>query len=222
MSDQFKGLQEKDGSIVIPDTSKPDPRLPENTVETLVPPKEELLTMTKEQLDGLKEVIISETAAKMMMDPDFRDKLRLQLERDSAIRIVENQGQFADPALRVVKSGSLGPVDHQEAVAAPHKTDPSMTYRFINKDNEALYQLRRYQGYEPIRDEKGNEVRYMDGVLAKMPKRKYDDTIGAEREARKMLKKQGAKNTADNFIEMGRRQGVKVESSVKVDVTREE
>lgn len=192
-----------------------------NTVEGMVPPKDKLITMTEEQLESLKALIVEETAAKMTMDPDFRSKLRLQLERDSAIKVVDARGQLQDPALRVIQSGSLGPIDHQEAVAAPHKTDPSMTYRFINKDNEALYQLRRYQGYEPVRDAKGNEVRYMDGQLAKMPKAQYEDTIGAQTRARKMLKRQASKDSADNFIEMGRRMGLKTEGGVKVDITKE-
>lgn len=206
-------------------TQREDPRIDvlakSNSVENLVPEKEELVQMTKEQLEDLKRVIIEETSAKMMMDPDFRDKLRLQLERDSAIKKVNAKGQFADPALKVIQSGSLTPVDHQEAVAKPYKTDPSKTYRFINKDNEALYQLRRYQGYTPIKDESGNEVRYMDGVLADMPKAQYDETVGAQREARKMLKKQAAKNAHENFIEMGERMGLKTEGSIKIDVAKD-
>jgi hypothetical protein len=193
----------------------------ENTVEKLVPPKEELVSMTDEQLEALKKTIVEETAAKLMMDPDYRDKLRLQLERDSAIRRVEHRDQFADPALKVMQSGSLGPIDHQEAVAKPYKTDPSKTYRFINKDNEALYQLRRYQGYEPIKDDSGNEVRYMDGVLAQMPKAQYDETIGAQTKARKMLKKQAAADAKENFKEMGRRLGIETEGHVSVDVQKE-
>ena len=193
---------------------------PENTVEKLVPPKEELLTMTMEQLKELKEIIIEETSAKLLMDPDYREKLRLQLERDSAIRKVEARGDFADPAVKMIRSGSLTPIDHQEAVARPYKTDPSKTYRFINKDNATLYQLRRYQGYQPIKDAEGNEVRYMDGVLAEMPKAQYEATIGAQTQARKMLKKQAAKDAHDNFLEMGARMGLKTEGNVQIDIAK--
>lgn len=192
-----------------------------DSVENMVPPKEQLIQMTPEQLKELREQIVKETTEKMM-ESDYVDRMRASLERDSALRKVDNQGQFADPALKVIRSGSLAPIDHQEAVVAPHKTDSSKKYRVVNKANEELYQLRRYQGYEPVRDEDGNEVRYMDGVLAAMPKARYEETIEAQTNARKMLKKQAAKAQTEKFIEMGRRSGLEVTGSgIQVDVGRE-
>lgn len=190
-------------------------------IESIVPPREDLITMTPEQLAELKQQIIAE-ATKAITEGDYFERMRVSLERDSALREVENKGQFADPALKVIRSGSLTPIDHQEATVAPFKTDPSKMYRVINKANEELLQLRRFQGYEPVKDADGNEVRYMDGVLAEMPKRKYEETIGAQVQARKLLKRQGSKNAANDFIEMGRRSGLKVEGDgVKVDVSRD-
>lgn len=191
------------------------------SVEEKVPPKEKLITMTEEQLADLRKSILEETSEILKEMSDERDRLRAQLERDSALKQVENKGQFADPSLRVIRNGTLSPVDHQSAVAAPYINDPSMKYRFINRTNEALYALRRHQGYEPILDEDGNEVRYMDGLLTKMPMRKYEETILAERNARKLLKKQAAKNASENFVEIARREGVEVTGDgLKVDVTR--
>ena len=191
------------------------------SVEDKVPPKEKLITMTEEQLAELRKSIVKETAEILKQEDDKRERLRVQLERDSALKKVDNKGQFADPAMRVIRSGTLSPVDHQSAVAAPYTTESSMKYRFINRTNEALYALRRHQGYEPILDESGNEVRYMDGLLTKMPMRKYEETILAETRARKMLKKQAAHNAAENFAEMARREGVEVTGDgLKVDITR--
>lgn len=194
----------------------------QGSVEELVPPKEELLTMTRAQLDEIKQQIVAETARKLSEDPDMVEKLRLTLERDSAIKVVENKGQFADPALKVIQSGSLAPLDHQEAVAKPHKTDPSKVYRFINKADENLYSLRRHQGYEPIKDETGNEVRYMDGVLATMPKERYDREIRALTEAKKILKRTSARKAADDFKELAAREGSgSVGHGVRVDIEKE-
>lgn len=195
---------------------------PVSTVQAMVPPKEELITMTREQLEELKRSIIEETARRME-DAPYMERIKLALERQEATREVDVQGQFADPALRVITGGSLAPLDHQEALARPYKTDPSMVYRFINKTDDNLHRLRRAQGYEPIRDANGNEVRYMDGVLAQMPREQYDETIGAQTKARKILKKQASKKHSEEFIEMGRREGLKMlGDGVKVDITRGE
>lgn len=190
-------------------------------VEELVPDKEDMLMMSVEQLNEIKQQIAAETAKMLAESPDMIEKLRLTLERDSAIKKVDARGQFADPALKIIQSGSLAPLDHQEAVAKPHKTDPSKVYRFINKTNEALHELRRHQGYEPVKDEDGNEVRYMDGVLAAMPKERYDQEIRAQTEARKLLKKTSARKAAEEFKEMANRQGSgSIGHGVKVDVDK--
>lgn len=177
------------------------------SVEDIVPDKEELITMSAAELGKLKDNIMAETAKMLMGDVDFRDKLRISLERDSAIRTVNAKGQFADPGLKVNQSRPLGPIDHQEAVIAPFKTDESMKYRMINNRDETLRAIRHYQGWIPVRDLEGNEVRYMDGILAKMPKEKHAETIGAVVEENKRLRGHGRDTTKERFEEAAAKEG---------------
>lgn len=173
-----------------------------------VPDKEELVTMSASALIELKDKIVAETTMMIMESEDFREKLRLQLEQASALRTVDKQGQFSDPGVKMVQSGSLSPIDHQEAVVGPHKTDKSMKYRVINNHDDTLNSLRRYQGWIPVLDVDGHEVRFMDGTLAKMPKEKYDETIGARVTANKLLRGQAQATRAKEFAEQGAKDGL--------------
>ncbi len=182
---------------------------PENpSVIDKVPDKEELVTMSTSALTELKDKIVAETTIMIMESEDFREKLRLQLEQASALREVENQGQFGDPGVKMAESGSLGPIDHQEAVVGPYKTDKLMKYRVINNHDDALNALRRYQGWKPVLDVDGHEVRYMDGTLAGMPKMKYDETIGARITANKLLRGQKSADQAAKFADEGAKDGL--------------
>ena len=181
---------------------------PKKAVQELVPEKEQLITMTPDELEELKKRIIEETARQIMESPDHIERLRISMEKASALRDVENRKEYADPALVIMQSGPLGPIDHQEAVAAPFKTDPSMAYRFINHMDDTIRAVRAAQGWEPVLDEKGNVVRHMDGTLAKMPKRKKKDTLDARVEANKRLRKQSVHLEAQRFKEAAARQGV--------------
>lgn len=192
---------------------------PAPSIEDSVPDKEQLVTMTVEELTALKDRIMAETATALAGDVKFMDKLRLQLERDSAIRTVDNQGQFADPALKIIQEGPLGPMDHQEAAIAPFKTDKSMNYRVINHRDETLNALRRYQGWNPVRDADGNVVRFMDGTLAEMKTAKYDDTIGARVRANRILRGSLGSNEVENFKEKAAQEGLSTfGAGLKVDI----
>jgi len=192
---------------------------PTASVEELVPDKDELITMSVEQLTMLKDRIMAETAQALAGDVDFMAKLRLQLERESALRTVENQGQFQDPALKIIQEGPLGPVDHQEAAIAPYKTDKSMNYRVINHRDETLRALRDYQGWKAVRDADGNVVRFMDGTLAEMKKTRFDETIGARVRANRILRGSLGENEAENFKEKAAQEGLKTfGDGLKVDI----
>lgn len=190
-----------------------------DSVESLVPEKDALITMSPDQLQTLVAKVQAETAALMADSPDFINKVRLQLEQNSALRTIENQGQFADPGVKVMQSGPLGPIDHQEAVIRPHMTDPSMKYRVINHRDETLYAIRRYQGYEPVRDAEGHEVRFMDGQLAQMPKDHYNETIGARVVANKALRRGAGLAESERFKDEARSKGFKTfGEGLKIDV----
>lgn len=190
----------------ISEGSLEEPKNP--SVIDIVPEKEELITMSASALTELKDKIVAETTQMIMESEDFREKLRLNLEQASALKTVENQGQFADPGVRMVQSGSLGPIDHQEAVVGPYKTDKLMKYRVINNHDDTLNALRRYQGWHPVLDVDGHEVRFMDGTLAKMPKEQYDETIGARITANKLLRGQKQADRARTFAEEGAEDGL--------------
>ena len=192
---------------------------PVESVESLVPDKEELITMSANQLEALVGKVQAETAALMADSPDFIAKIRLQLEKNSALNTIANKGQFADPRVEVRQLGPLGPIDHQEAVIHPHMTDPSMKYRVINHRDETLYAIRRYQGYTPVRDAEGHEVRFMDGMLAQMPKDHYNETIGARVAANRALRHSRGHAESERFKESAASQGFKTfGEGLKIDI----
>lgn len=200
-------------------TKEPTVETAEETITGMVPPNEELITFTADEIEKLKASIVEETTTKIMESPDFRERLRLQLEQSSAMRSIDIRDRVADPALIVMQSGPLGPIDHQEAAVAPFKTDKSMKYRVINHRDETLNAVRRYQGWEPVRDKDGHEVRFMDGTLASMKIAKYDETIGAQTRAKKMLRRQSAELETERFKETAQSKGFETfGEGLKIDV----
>lgn len=156
-----------------------------------VPPKEEMVTMSRAELNDLLNEVKSDFAEQIKNAEDRMEKLRLSYERDDAVHRIKNKGEFADPALKIQQLGPLGPIDHQQrAIKAAGVEDQlkGKAARFVNTNAE-LSSLRRSQGYEPVLDKKGNEVRYMDGVLMAMPQSRYDEEIAKPAKVRKQIHK---------------------------------
>lgn len=144
-----------------------------------VPPKEEMVTMSKEELKQLLGEVKKDFAEQIKNTEDRMERMKLSYERDDAVHQIKNKGEFADPNLKIQQLGPLGPIDHQQrAIKAAGVEDKlkGKAARFVNTNAE-LSSLRRSQGYEPVLDKKGNEVRYMDGVLMAMPQDRYDEEI---------------------------------------------
>jgi hypothetical protein len=175
-----------------------------------VPPKEEMVTMSKSELKDLMGEIKSDFAEQIKNAEDRYEKLKLTYERDDAIHQVKNKGEFADTSVKIRQLGPLGPIDHQQRAIQTAGVDDKLkgkAARFVNTNAE-LTSLRRSQGYEPVLDKKGNEVRYMDGVLMAMPQDRYDKEIIEPTRIRKEIhkaaigqdfKETAAKNRVETF-----------------------
>lgn len=172
-----------------------------------VPPKEELVSMTKDEMDILVKNIEEKYAKKFEEAMDSVERLRTSLEKDSELQYVKNRGQFADSDIEIRQLGPLGPVDHQMGVIKSSGVEDKLKgkqARFVN-NNPELRALRRHQGYEPVLDKDGNEVRYMDGTLMAMPEERYKETIVKPRTQRKALHKRSLRT---RFDETARKAGI--------------
>jgi hypothetical protein len=137
-----------------------------------------LIQLTKEQLEAVVRGITKEYDEKLARAEDRVEALRLKLEKDEAVARAKRGG--IRPGIRVVSRP-----DPMECVFGPHKTDKSAHYRGCNWHRAEIRALRRAQGWEPVLDENGNEVRYADTVLAKMPEDKYREEIQRPKDERK-------------------------------------
>lgn len=182
-----------------------------------VPDKEEMVNMSKDQLEELKKEIRSEYEKKFEELEDRYDKLRLAMERDDALKKVSAKGEFADPKLVIRQDRPLGPIDHQEAAIENSGVRDQLkgkVPRFVSTNPE-LRSLRSAQGYRTVKDKNGDEVRYMDGVLMAMPAEQYEETIKAPKKARKQLYRDSIRQ---RFEEKAEQFGVSVEGDgVKID-----
>lgn len=156
-----------------------------------IPPKEEIVSMTKGELEELLDKV-REDFGKQIKEATGPDKLRAVLERESAIDEIRNSGEERMAGrVKVLRNpatyANLKPLDRQQMIAKEHAEKlKGKVPRFVNNDAD-LRAMRRYQGYEPILDDEGNEVRYVDGVLMAMPEKRYNEEILEPRRARKAL-----------------------------------
>jgi hypothetical protein len=173
------------------------------------PPDEKgLIQMTPEQLDDIIAGIRKETAETMNKLTDRIDKMALRLESEQKIGFVKTRG--GGQKISVEYSGS--PLDHQSRLAQTHSEKlKGKRARFITNDPN-LRALRRYQGYDPVLDESGNEVRYMDGVLMTMNKDKYREEILKPKKERQALLKDSARH-GERFRAQAEELGVEIEGT---------
>lgn len=131
------------------------------------------------------------------------DKLKAHYEkRDEMAKLDQSPTK---PNIKVYQNRPMGPIDHMGTLAEKHKDKLKGKHiRFVNK-HETVMPVRAAQGYEKVKDENGNEVRYMDEVLMAMPERKYQETVKAEVEDRKARHRGAIQET---FHEAGKEYGV--------------
>lgn len=125
---------------------------------------------TKDNPRDFSNLLIKDLTGKLREATTQNEKLRAALELQEAKRGARGEGK-ATPGLDVI--GSYTPTDIHSVMSAPYRdNNPSRHYRFISNHKD-LRSLRRSQGYVPVVDKGGNEVRYMDTTLASMPKKQY-------------------------------------------------
>lgn len=174
-----------------------------------VPSKEEMVTMSKAELDTVLQKVKDEFAEKLDKANDQIEKLKLSYEKDSTVKHIKNRGQYADDSITINQLGPLGPKDHQALSiknAGVEEKLKGKVGRFVN-NNPELRSLRRSQGYEPVRDKEGNEVRYMDGVLMAMPKDRYKQEVAEPAKVRKDIHKRAIRG---RFEEVAAKHNVEV------------
>lgn len=133
---------------------------------------------------------------------DRFDKLKAHYEKRDEIAKLD---QTSTPNVKVFQNRPLGPVDHQSNLVKKHADKlKGKAFRFVNT-HESVMSLRAAQGYEKVKDEKSNEVRYMDGVLMAMPERQYEETVKSVTTDRR-ARHQGA--ILNSFHEQGKEFGI--------------
>ncbi len=106
----------------------------------------------------------------------------------------EKVGIKPTPGLEYI--GPMSPKNIYAEYAKPYVTaDKSKQYRYCLDHRDALIQRRMY-GWEPVKDEKGNDVRFGDQVLTSMSRTKYQETIAIPRQKRIEHKRQANASVA--------------------------
>jgi hypothetical protein len=176
--------------------------------------KEEEITITKSDLKEALDELNKEYKDKLDAANSKIEELRATLEMQDAKQSILKPNTQPEGAPKLEVIGNFNPIDHQGMLAKPYKEkNPDQYYRYINsKPDEAS--LRLAQGFKTVRDEKGNEVRYYDSVLASMPKRQFEETIAKPIQD---LKKHRRGSAETQFHETGDALGVKTFGEVTYD-----
>lgn len=189
-----------------------------NQVE--VPEQDELVTMSKDQLKETMREVMSEYDKRIEDAESRMEKLQLEYEKKEKQSYMNRRGkESTSRRIQVNQTGPLNPIDHQGRLVEKHKDKlKGKAHRFVTTSNEELLSLRRSQGWEPVHDEDGNEVRFMDGVLMAMPEGRYEKDVQQPKEERKALHRSSIE---ENFKSQGESQDVQTEGNIQFDVETE-
>lgn len=181
-----------------------------------LPEKDELIQMSKSDLDTLIEGVVQKHNSEISEMKSHVERLEGELKKREQVSYLQRRGQesLRSKGVEVHQSRPLNPIDHQSQLVKENADKlKGKQPRFVT-NNESLRSLRRAQGYEPVRDEDGNEVRYMDGVLMGIPERRYKEEIESDREYRKSLRRQQLKS---NLEQRGAESGVETFGDIDFD-----
>lgn len=178
---------------------------------------QDVIKMSKKELDGVIQGIVKRYDEQLAAAMDMNEKLKLTLAMQS--EKLEAVGKMtASRAKLKVLNVDHGPPDHQQSLVKLHEDKlKGKAHRFVNTRAD-LRSLRRAQGYDPVLDGEGNEVRYMDGVLMTMSQEKFDRTIKAPKDARKAFRREGI---VERFKETGQKHGVETYGDITYDKVEE-
>ena len=159
------------------------------------------------------EQVIEELKNKLNEAETSNERLRISLE------LQEKKAEAKDPSKPsgIEYGPSFNPANVLDKVGVPYaKKEPDKQFRYIST-HPTVYALRRGQGYEPVLDEKGVEVRQGDTVLAKMPKERFNEEIVMPRKETKVLRKEAIET---RFHEQGKDLGIKTFGQIIYDTEK--
>jgi hypothetical protein len=160
------------------------------------------------------EQVIADLRDQLKNAETVNDRLRISLE------LQEAKTAPTDPMKPsgIVYGPSFNPPNILEKVAVPYtKAEPDQHFRYIST-HPSVYALRRGQGYEPVLDAKGAEVRQGDVVLAKMPKARFNEEVLQPRQDSVNLRKEAIEQ---RFHDEGKSLGVKTFGKISYDGANE-
>lgn len=171
-------------------------------------------TVSEARKEGLLQEI-EELKAKLAEAETSNERLQLSLDLQEKTLDAKNPDRLIPREGKIEVGMSFNPDNIMDQVAAPYKkADPGSQFRYIST-HPTVYPLRRGQGYTPVKDSEGNEVKLTDAVLAKMPRRQYEQEILGPRNAKKGNRLQ---ELAEHFHEEGSQYpGIKTTGTIKYD-----
>jgi len=168
------------------------------------------IQLAPDQLNKALKAIVEDYTAKMATAENKIEELKLTLEMQGA------KDELGKPTRSKVEVVAVmhGPMDHQAALVNLHQEKlKGKVARFVNNRPD-IRSLRRSQGFDPILDKDGNEVRYIDGVLMAMPEKRHEKEI---RGPKKRLKEFRRKAISRKFHERGKQLGVETYGDITYD-----
>lgn len=175
----------------------------------------DVVTMSKGDLSSLINDLKKGYDKKIEdMESSF-EKVKLQLEKNSNVRILEKQGEFRPSGVRVHQ---YGPPDMRSRMDAKYKKEHPDRFHWWVTNHPTLLPLRRAQGFEPVHDKNGSEVTDLDGVLMSMPLAKAEEEIlRPNRESRQRMREA----VGGEFKEQAADMGVETFDDIKYDKVEE-
>ena len=171
--------------------------------EILEQEKADLVVTSRADLEAIIKDIVKAYDVKIEAADNRIDQLSLTVEMHEKKAAV---GKTKGSGIKVTPRNYNAP-DHMSILADAHKGKlKDKIGRFVNNRPD-MRSLRRYQGYDPILDDKGKEIRYMDGVLMGIPIEKHKEEIQKPREERKRFR---AESVGSRFKEDAAKAGVEV------------
>lgn len=190
------------GGVVITDDTElvkdVPPQMEENVQE-----KADLVVTSKIDLEAIIKDIVKAYDVKIEAADNRIDQLALIIEMQQKTKEVTAPKR---PGVKVSPRSHNVP-DHMSILADANKDKlKGKIGRFVSNRSD-MRSLRRFQGYEPVLDENGKEVRYMDGVLMGVQKQRHEEEIRKPREEKKQFR---AKSVGARFEEDAAKAGVEV------------
>jgi len=163
--------------------------------------------LIKELKDGYDKKIAD-------MESSF-EKVKVQLEKNSNVRILEKKGEFRSNGVEVRQ---YGPPDMRSRMDAKYKKAHPDRFHWWVTNHPTLLPLRRAQGFEPVLDKNGSEVTDLDGVLMSMPLAKAEEEIlRPNQESRQRMREA----IGGEFKEQAADMGVETFDDIKYDKVEE-